>query len=255
MTNISAITRKGRFSIIIPLFNHELQIAGVIEKSLRYKFPVFVIDDGSTDSSPEIIGKIKGITVLTHEKNRGKGAAIRTGFAAASKVSDWAVTIDADGQHDPDDIIKLIDAIPEKGRPVIIGYRQGMEGSDVPRKSSFGREFSNFWVRASGGPAVSDTQSGMRLYPLPEAMNLNVRADRFQFEVEILVKAGWSGIPVIETPVSVNYKPSGRRVSHFRPVVDSLRNSNTFTRLIAQRIFIPSFIRARAGLQKPQGMH
>jgi hypothetical protein len=85
----------------------------------------------------------------------------------------------------------------------------------------------------------------MRLYPLPEAMNLNVRARRFQFEVEILVRAHWQGMPVIEAPVRVTYRPGAGRVSHFRPFVDFMRNSETFTRLIFMRILVPSFIRRK----------
>jgi hypothetical protein len=112
-----------------------------------------------------------------------------------------------------------------------------MVGRDVPWTSRFGRKFSNFWVRCAGGPALSDTQSGMRIYPLPEAARLEVRARRFQFEVEILVKAGWAGIPVVEAPVGVSYRPGMERISHFRPFVDFCRNSAAFSRLICQRIF------------------
>lgn len=103
--------------------------------------------------------------------------------------------------------------------------------------SSYGRKFSNFWVRLSGGPAISDSQSGMRIYPLPEALSLPVRARRFQFEVEILVQAQRKAIPVFEAPISVLYSPDGTRISHFRPFVDFLRNAKTFTRLIFDRIF------------------
>jgi hypothetical protein len=92
-------------------------------------------------------------------------------------------------------------------------------------------------VRTSGGPVISDSQSGFRIYPLPEALNLKIKARRFQFEVEILVQARRKGIPVMESPVRVNYNPNGARISHFRPFVDFLRNSSTFTRLIFRRIF------------------
>ncbi|MCX5897685.1 MAG: DUF2062 domain-containing protein, partial [Proteobacteria bacterium] len=94
-----------------------------------------------------------------------------------------------------------------------------------------------------GGPAVSDTQSGMRLYPLPEMLDLPVRARRFQFEVEVLVKACWYGIPVLEAPIRVSYAPKNERISHYRGFVDFMRNSLTFTRLIFGRLFIAPFIR------------
>jgi len=97
----------------------------------------------------------------------------------------------------------------------------------------------------SGGPLVRDTQSGFRIYPVPETLELNVRADRFQYEVEVIARAGWKGLPVLEALVGVSYRPGMERVSHFRPFVDFMRNSGTFARLINQRIFIPRFIRKR----------
>ena len=243
MQSLERISGRSRFALIIPLYNHEEKVADVVLGVLKLGWPVFVVDDGSTDSSYERIKAIDGIVILRHRENEGKGAAIRTGFAAAAQVADWAVTIDADGQHHPEDVTHLIRAIPENQRPIIIGRREGMLTPDIPWTSRFGRQFSNFWVRLSGGPRMTDSQSGMRLYPLPEAMNLKVKARRFQFEVEILVKANWRGIPVIEAPIRVTYQPGSGRVSHFRPFVDFLRNSSTFSRLIFMRIVIPSFIR------------
>lgn len=241
---------KGRFAVIIPVYNHEQRVADVIRSVLRLGFPVFAVDDGSTDATPERISGIAGVTVIRHDVNRGKGAALKSGFAAAAAVADWAVTIDADGQHDPDNACTLIAAIPDgtlssTQRPIIIGRREGMIGDDVPWTSRFGRKFSNFWVRASGGPAVTDTQSGFRIYPLPQCANMRVRANRFQFEVEILARAGWLGFPVIEAPISVSYTPGTQRISHFRPFVDFWRNSGTFMRLIFQRLFVPRFIRRK----------
>jgi glycosyltransferase involved in cell wall biosynthesis len=243
MQSPEKVSGRSRFALIIPLYNHEEKVADVVLGVLKLGWPVFVVDDGSTDSSYERIKAIDGIAILRHRENEGKGAAIRTGFAAAAQVADWAVTIDADGQHHPEDVTHLIRAIPENQRPIIIGRREGMLTPDIPWTSRFGRQFSNFWVRLSGGPRMTDSQSGMRLYPLPEAMNMKVKARRFQFEVEILVKAAWKGIPVIEAPIRVTYQPGSGRVSHFRPFVDFLRNSSTFSRLIFMRIVIPPFIR------------
>jgi glycosyltransferase involved in cell wall biosynthesis len=170
----------------------------------------------------------------------GKGAAIMAGFSAAAVVADWAITVDADGQHYPQDALKLIAAIPKGTRAIVVGAREGMagrQGAHIPWTSRFGRKFSNFWVWASGGEILSDSQSGMRLYPLPEAMLLATKARRFQFEVEILVMARRKCLPVVETPVRVVYNPDGKRISHFRPFVDFLRNAKTFSRLIFTRIF------------------
>ena len=227
----------GRFAVLIPVYNHAEQVVSVAARARALGLPVWVVDDGSTDATSVRLQEAEGITVLRHETNRGKGAAIRTGFAALAGVADWAVTLDADGQHDPNDIPGMIRAIPAGLRPIVVGRREGMVGADVPWTSRFGRKFSNFWVRVAGGPPLSDTQSGLRIYPLPEAARLPVRASRFQFEVEILVRARWGGIPVIEAPVGVSYAPGRKRVSHFRPFVDFCRNSETFSRLIVLRMW------------------
>ena len=228
---------NNRFAFVIPVYNHAGTVAQVIKDAQALGFPVFVVDDGSTDDTYDQIKEIEGIKILRHEQNQGKGAAIMTGFAAAQAVADFAITIDADGQHYPQDAQKLIKAIPKKIRTIIVGARDYRPGERVPWTSRFGRKFSNFWVRTAGGPAISDSQSGFRVYPLPEALHLKIKARRFQFEVEILVQAKRNGIGVIEAPVRVNYNPGGARISHFRPFVDFLRNSSTFTRLIFRRIF------------------
>ena len=231
--------KKNRFAFVIPVYNHAGSVAHVVKDAQALRFPVFVVDDGSTDNTYDQIKEIKGIQILRHQQNLGKGAAIMTGFTAASAVADWAITIDADGQHYPQDALKLIKAIPKKTRPIVVGARSDMTGVHVPWTSRFGRKFSNFWVRTSGGPAISDSQSGFRIYPLPEALNLGTKARRFQFEVEILVQAKRKRLQIIEAPVRVHYNPEGGRISHFRPFVDFLRNSSTFTRLIFTRIFPP----------------
>jgi len=233
MAGDEEMTPTGSFALLIPVYNHANGVIPVIERAQELGLPIWVVDDGSTDGTAARLEKAGGgITVIRHERNRGKGAALLTGFKALAGVADWAVTLDADGQHDPRDVPGLIRAIPDGLRPIIIGRRERMVGEDVPWTSCFGRKFSNFWVWCAGGSSLSDTQSGMRIYPLPESTRLGVRARRFQFEVEILVRAMWQGIPVIEVPVGVSYTPGMKRVSHFRPFVDFCRNSATFTRLI-----------------------
>lgn len=236
---------KDRVAVVIPVYNHEGSVAEVVKAALKLDLPLFVIDDGSTDSTYDRIKDIPSIRIIRHETNRGKGAAILTGFAAASALADWVVTIDADGQHHPENARDLVLAIPADQRPIIVGHREGMDHHHVSWKSRFGRKFSNFWVRISGGPRIRDTQSGFRLYPLPEALHLQIRARRFQFEVEILVKAKWQGIPVLETPVQVTYKSVVERVSHYRGFVDFCRNAGTFSRLIFMRLCVVPFMRRK----------
>jgi len=234
---------RSGFVIVIPVYNHGQSVKEVILKALKLNMPIFVVDDGSIDDSYDRIKEIKNINILRHNVNMGKGAALLTGFGKAAKIADWAVTLDADGQHDPSDAIPMIRSIQNKKRPIVVGMRTGMMGPDVPWTSRFGRKFSNFWVRIAGGPLVKDSQSGFRIYPLPEILGLKVAAKRFQFEVEALVKAGWKGMPVCEIPVSVNYQQRGERISHFRPFIDFVRNSMTFARLILQRLLVPQTFR------------
>jgi glycosyltransferase involved in cell wall biosynthesis len=227
---------REAFAVVIPLYNHASTVASVVEKALELHLPVIVVDDGSSDGGAERLQHIDTIDVQQHASNRGKGAALVTGFKRAMATAAWAITLDADGQHDPGDALKLMRAIPETARPIVVGARQGMSERNVPWTSAFGRQFSNFWIRLSGGPPVSDTQSGFRIYPLPETMDLEVRAGGYQFELEVLVRAHRAGIPVIEAPVRVTYAPGSQRVSHFRPFVDFMRNARTFARLIACRL-------------------
>jgi len=238
-----------QFSFVIPVYNHAASLASVLDGCVKLGLPVIIVDDGSTDGVSEVLSRFSDISVVRHKKNLGKGEAIRSGLKAASRIADFAVTLDADGQHMPDDAVKLIESIKEGIRPIVIGARKNMlEDTAIPWTSRFGRKFSNFWVRLSGGPVLTDTQSGFRIYPVKEILGLKSRAKRFQFEVEILVLAHWHKIPVYEVPVSVVYPEGGMRISHFRPFVDFLRNSLTFTRLIAMRLLMPPFLRRRLSL-------
>ncbi len=235
---------QSDFVVLIPVYNHAKTVSDVAAAAVQLEFPVMVVDDGSTDGSAERAGQVDGVTLLRHEVNQGKGAAIKTGLRAASQVYRWAITLDADGQHNPFDALTLIRSIPEASRPIVVGVRQGMEAEGVHWTSRFGRKFSNFWVWAAGGHQCRDTQSGFRIYPVPETLQLGIVSDRYQFEVEAIVKARWKKLPLVEAPVSVRYPP-GERVSHFRPFVDFMRNSTTFTRLIVQRLFLPPAFRRR----------
>lgn len=227
-----------RPAIIIPVYNHGRQVGEVIRKALLLGYPVFVVDDGSTDGTGGVLKEIDGITVLCHLSNQGKGAAILTGCRAAlANGCDFALTIDGDGQHDPLEAGALLAVVRDGERCLVIGRRLGMAGAaNVPWTSTFGRGFSNFWVWAAGGPLVADSQSGFRLYPIPELLQLGVRARRYQFEVEVLVRARRCGISIREAAISVVYQEKGLRVSHFRPWRDFLRNSATFSRLIIARM-------------------
>jgi len=221
-------------AFVIPAYNHGRTVQQVAIDAAATGCPVWVVDDGSTDETPKALESLHGVTVIRHQENLGKGAALLTGMGAAAASARWVVSVDADGQHVPAEALSLLAAVEGLERPaIVLGRREGMRDTAVPWTSKFGRGFSNFWVCASGGPRVSDSQTGFRVYPVPEVLHLPVRSRRFQFEVEVLVLAHRRGIDVIEMPVSVVY---GQRVSHFRPWRDFWRNSSTFSRLIFQRL-------------------
>jgi len=233
-------------AFVIPLYNHADTVADVVGSARTLGWPVFVVDDGSTDGGLLRIPQTDGVHVVRHSRNTGKGAALLTGMQAAAAAADYAVTVDADGQHDPRDARRLVAAARAGGRPLVVGARSGMDGAHVPSSSRFGRAFSGFWVWACGGPRVVDSQSGFRAYPIAETLALRTRARRFEFEVEVLVRARWAGIPVIELPVSVTYPPSQERVSHFHRGWDSLRNAATFSRLLILRALLATTPRSTA---------
>jgi len=247
---------------VIPVYNHAGRLPGVIRAALGLGLAqVIVVDDGSTDGSDAAARafEARGVLLLRHETNQGKGAALLRGFDAAAQAgAAYAVTLDGDGQHDPADALCLIAALPSESaapRPLVLGRRTGMlddrTTEDVPWTSRFGRGFSNFWVRCSGGPRLSDTQSGFRVYPLAEVLALRTRGRRYQYEVEVLALCHWHGIEVREVPVRVNYQ-QGARVSHFRPFVDFWRNAWTFTRLITLRLLLPRRRRLRLSSRRTE---
>jgi len=226
-----------RAAVIIPVYNHSRTILGVAREALKLGYPVFVVNDGSTQPWPSFPEDLHAVRQISHGTNLGKGAALETGMRAAAELADWAVTLDGDGQHNPGDVRNLLAAIPACQRPIVVGRRRGMRAA--PWTSRAGKEFSNFWVWVSGGYRLSDSQSGFRVYPIPECLDLGVRARRYQYEIEILVQARRAGMPVLEAPVGVVYRADTPRVSHFHPFLDFLRNTGTFSRLITRRVFTP----------------
>ena len=230
------MTDGPRFCVVIPVYNHGTKVGDVIREALCLGLPVIAVNDGSTDATAYRLGQFPGLRVLTHPENRGKGAALITGFREAAECADFAVVLDGDGQHLPRDVRSLIRAVPPGSRPLVTGFRRDMLGPGAPWTSRMGRKFSNFWVRLSGGPRVVDSQSGFRIYPLPEILELPVRSRRYEYEVEVLVLAHRRGITVLQAPVEVRYPPKKERISHFRPFLDSMRNSSCFSRLIFRRV-------------------
>lgn len=227
--------------VLIPTYNNAKTLEAVITTTLEYCDDVIVVNDGATDSTPDIISKFSNITVFKHEVNKGKGMALRNGFKKALELGfDYVITIDSDGQHYPEDFITFLNKVEEVPNSLIIGARN-MAVDNVPGKSTFGNKFSNFWFWVETGIKLPDTQSGYRLYPVKRMRNIWLFTTKFELEIEVIVKAAWRGIPVISVPVKVYYAPQGERVTHFRPGKDFTRISflNTYLCILAALFWRP----------------
>ena len=196
-----------------------------MEKCLLYCDDVIVVTDGCTDRTTDILHAIDGITIVSYPQNRGKGYALKMGFRRALEMGfSYAITLDGDGQHYPEDIPLFLKANQQHPQSLIIGSRQ-LEGVDRSKGSSFANKFSNFWFYVQTGRALSDTQTGYRLYPLHRLCGLSLLTSRYEAELELLVFASWHGVKLVPIPVQVYYPPRNERVSHFRPGKDFARIS------------------------------
>jgi glycosyltransferase involved in cell wall biosynthesis len=221
--------------VLIPTFNNATTLERVLRDVLEYTNQVIVVNDGSTDQTSQILKSFEGITVVSYTTNKGKGYALRQGFRkAVEKGYDYAVTIDSDGQHYADDLPLFIEKLKSYSRAVIVGARN-MDQASVPGKSSFGNKFSNFWFKIETGLTMHDTQSGFRLYPVRLLKDFTFLTRKYEFEIEVMVRAAWRGLDIVEVPVKVFYPEKEKRVSHFRPFRDFTRISvlNTFLVTIA----------------------
>lgn len=218
--------------VIIPTYNNEATLAGVIDQVSVFTRHIIVVNDGSTDGTTAIVQAFSGVQFISYSKNRGKGWALRTAFAYASgKGYHYAITIDSDGQHFAKDLPVFLDKLAEEKKAIIIGARN-MNQASVPGGSSFGNRFSNFWFRVETGIRSPDTQSGYRLYPLEALKGMRFFSRKYEFEIEVLVRAAWKGIKILSVPITVYYAPKEERISHFRPFKDFFRISVLNTILV-----------------------
>ena len=208
--------------VVVPVYNHAATLRQVVEGVLRHHIRVLVVDDGSTDGC---IDSVKGlpIDILQHAGNRGKGAALKSAAQwGLERGMSHMISLDADGQHDPDDLPEFLAAIAETPQALIVGHRN-FDQESIPGSSRFGRQFSNFWLRLQTGSQLKDTQSGFRAYPLLIFESLNFWTNRYNFEIEVLVRSAWAGLELRDIDISVYYPPGDERVSHFRSFVDNWR--------------------------------
>ena len=223
--------------VIIPVYNNHSTIRDVITDVMKYTSDIIVVNDGSCDGTREILQSML-VTLVDYSSNRGKGYALKQGFMKAKEEGyDFAVTIDADGQHFADDISLFIKAHDENPESLIVGCRN-LNKEGMPGKNTFANKFSNFWFYVQTGIRLSDTQTGFRMYPL-NMLNSNFwwLTSRYEAELELLVYSAWQGIDIQSVNIQVNYFPEGGRISHFRPIYDFVRISVLNTILCLLTIF------------------
>lgn len=217
-----------RVAAVIPALNAERTLAKVIEETRRQIEPVVVIDDGSTDRTGEV-ARAAGAIVLRHDVNRGKGGALKTGFAwALENGFDGVITLDADGQHLPAEIPKFLRERHVGGADLIIGGRAHLFQHMLPRRRNANR-FSAWCIAKCAGVSITDSQSGFRFYSAKLMRGMRLRTDGFDMESEVIVRAGRRGFRIVTIPIDLGFV-DGLSTSHYKPLKDTLRIAWTVTR-------------------------
>ncbi len=245
MMDWQTVFDQERVCVVVPTYNNERTIVDVLQRIRAYTRNIIVVNDGST---PETLTVIHASfpteelpAIVDYSPNHGKGYALMCGFRRAVELGyRYAVTIDSDGQHYPEDIPLVMDCHLANKEALVVGSRN-LTAENMPSKNTFANKFSNFWFHLQTGVRLEDTQSGFRLYPLDR---INLRwpiTPRYEAELELLVFSAWRGVPVVSVPVRVYYPPEGERVSHFRPFWDFFRISvlNTILTIVALLFFRP----------------
>lgn len=228
--------------VIIPVYNHGLTIQRVVHGA-RSAFPVIVVNDGSTDTTGAVLAAETEITVVALPQNQGKAAALQAGFAKAEELGfTHAITIDADGQHPTEALGDFANACRARPDAFIVGVRElKREGAPWPRR--FSNQLSTFWFKVETGVHLTDTQCGYRCYPLGVVRRLRVKAQRYAWELEVMVQAAWAGTPVVAQPVRSDYRAPTSRLSHFQPWRDTIQISRVHSRLSFQAFCLPALLR------------
>ena len=215
-----------RTCAVIPVYNNADTVADVVSRTLCH-LPVIVVADGPTDGTLQVLQSIRDerLVIVSYPNNKGKGYALKTGLQKAAESGyTHALTLDADGQHYPEDIPLLLRMSAVRPEAIIVGSRV-LQQDNMPRKNTFANRFSNFWFTVQTGLPLPDTQSGFRVYPLAHTHGIPLMTRRYEAELQLLVFSAWANTPVIPVPVRVWYPPQDQRVSFFRPARDFARIS------------------------------
>ena len=210
---------RHRVCVVIPAFREEKRIAAVVHSVRDRGFDVVVIDDGSDDRTGEE-ARQAGATVVRHEQNQGKGVALNSGFTyAVEKHYDGAITMDADGQHDPAELPKFVEAYVRTGIPVFIGNRMA-KNEEMPLVRRWTNQFMSWMLSRVMGQYVPDTQCGYRFYRCDVLPFITAHSERFAAESEILLHVAARGIRIDSVRISTIY---GDEKSKINPMVDTVR--------------------------------
>ena len=215
--------------VVAPTYNHIGTLLQVLRKVEAVGLPIIVVNDGSTDATASRLIEAAAeawqvpFHVVTHEHNQGKAAALHTGFSRAKQLGFTHVaTIDTDGQHEASELPLLLAIAAAEPCALVVGERSD-QLPGYPRGSLWGRRFSNLGIFLSSGHRISDSQCGLRVYPLALIETVPCKARRYAFETEIITRAVWAGWPVRGVPITSFYAPRQERISHFLTWRDTTR--------------------------------
>ena len=232
---------RNRYIALIPAYEPDEKIIGLADELIEKGFDIVIVDDGSGPDYEELFGTLsQKATVLTHAYNRGKGAALKTGLSFINKYMAYTesvltpegdetvsgrdtviVTVDADGQHLPDDVLRVAEIAAIRRDALVLGSRA--LGSDIPARSRFGNTVTRHVYSAATGVHIHDTQTGLRAFHrslIPRL--LEIRGERYEYEINVLMELAAEGVPIIEERIETVYEDNNRG-SHFRTVRDSFR--------------------------------
>ena len=245
--------KKGTTVALIPCYNEESTIGSVVLKTKKYVNIVLVIDDGSNDDTVEI-AKSAGAKVISHEKNKGKSAAIKTGFNyIINKGYDYAVTIDGDGQHNPNEIPEVLDHLMSNGHDMTLGFRCG-NNTEMPFWRKIGKRILDYTTSFGNGGYVTDSQNGFRAFNKKAMIALlpKLNGKGFSTESEQLIKAHEVGLKVSHKKISCKYNGL-KKTSTKTPASHGFSVLSYIIWLVAERrpllfISLPGFLLLTIGL-------
>jgi glycosyltransferase involved in cell wall biosynthesis len=223
--------------IVIPVYNHEHAIVHVIANLKHYGIPCLLVNDGSSAACTTVLENLTQqesawLTLINRAENGGKGAAVLDGFKEASRLGyTHALQIDADGQHNSNDIPRFLETSKLNPNAMILG--KPVFDDSVPKSRLYGRKITNFWIAIHTlSLAIADGMCGFSLYPLTAINQLISHyhiGQRMDFDIDIVVRLYWQGVQAINLTTAVNYPLDG--VSHFKLWRDNVMISTTHTRL------------------------